>query len=121
MRRDYTAWNAEEYSIAGLFSTLLKLATEYQLFFQCQSNTIDITYIKNRAGELATADFQTFGSTWRILVYPAGKDNSHEGLSIYLHHKGREEQKTFSGIETIFRITCFARNEISTSNHIRRK
>merc|ERR1719336_1233847 len=91
--RTYTMWNANPYYRKGPRNRV-----------KCQVNTINISDIYRRKGELATAFFKVGGSQWRILVYVFGKNQS-EGMSVYLHHFRRLPSAPGNGVETEFRCT----------------
>merc|ERR1719319_284591 len=69
--RTFTLWNANPYYRQGPRSKV-----------KSQVNTINITNVKERKGELATAFFKVGNSEWRVLVYVFGK-HQKEGMSIY--------------------------------------
>jgi len=72
--RTFTMWNANPYYRKGPRQKV-----------KSRVNTISITNMNSRKGELITASFNVEKSEWRVLVYVFGKYQC-EGMSVYLQH-----------------------------------
>lgn len=72
--RTFTMWNANPYYRKGPRQKV-----------KSRVNTISITNMNSRKGELITASFNVQNSEWRVLVYVFGKYQC-EGMSVYLQH-----------------------------------
>jgi len=72
--RTFTMWNANPYYRKGPRQKV-----------KSRVNTISITNMNSRKGELITGSFNVEKSEWRVLVYVFGKYHC-EGMSVYLQH-----------------------------------